>query len=76
MPRPTGDTVEVFVRDRGVGFDVDKIAEDRMGVRGSIVDRVERHGGTVTIRSKRGEGTEVAMTVPVRDADHVFEETS
>ncbi len=71
-----GETVQVFVRDRGVGFDVDKIAEDRMGVRGSIVDRVERHGGTVTIRSKRGEGTEVAMTVPVRDADHVFEETS
>ncbi|MDR7087691.1 signal transduction histidine kinase [Aeromicrobium panaciterrae] len=70
------ETVQVFVRDRGVGFNVDKIAEDRMGVRGSIVDRVERHGGTVTIRSKRGQGTEVAMTVPVRDADHVFEETS
>jgi signal transduction histidine kinase len=70
------DTVQVFVRDRGVGFNVDKIAEDRMGVRGSIVDRVERHGGTVTIRSKRGQGTEVAMTVPVRDANHVFEETN
>ncbi len=70
------ETVQVFVRDRGVGFNVDKIAEDRMGVRGSIVDRVERHGGNVTIRSKRGQGTEVAMTVPVRDADHVFEETS
>lgn len=72
----TKETVQVFVRDRGVGFNVDKIAEDRMGVRGSIVDRVERHGGTVTIRSKRGQGTEVAMTVPVRDADHVFEETN
>ncbi len=72
----TGDTVQVFVRDRGVGFNVDKIAEDRMGVRGSIIDRVERHGGTVTIRSKPDEGTEVAMTVPLRSADHVFEETS
>ena len=60
----------------GVGFDLDTIAEDRMGVRGSIVDRVERHGGTVTIRSKPGEGTEVAMTVPVRSVDHIFEETS
>jgi len=72
----TAETVNVFVRDRGVGFDLDTIAEDRMGVRGSIVDRVERHGGTVTIRSKPGEGTEVAMTVPVRSVDHIFEETS
>lgn len=72
----TGDTVHVFIRDRGVGFKVDKIAEDRMGVRGSIIDRVERHGGTATIRSKRGEGTEVALTVPIRSADHVFEETT
>jgi signal transduction histidine kinase len=48
-----------------------------MGVRGSIVGRVERHGGTVTIRSKPGEGTEVAMTMPVRTPDLVTtEETS
>ena len=72
----TAETVNVFVRDRGVGFDLDTIAEDRMGVRGSIVDRVERHGGTVTIRSKPGEGTEIAMTIPVRSVDHIFEETS
>ncbi len=71
----TADTVQVFIRDRGVGFKVDKIAEDRMGVRGSIIDRVERHGGTATIRSKPGEGTEVALTVPIRSADHVLEET-
>ncbi|GAA3526648.1 ATP-binding protein [Aeromicrobium panaciterrae] len=69
------ETVQVFVRDRGVGFDADKIAEDRMGVRGSIVDRVERHGGTVTIRSNPGQGTEVAMSVPVRHAEPVPEET-
>ncbi|MET0467126.1 MAG: PspC domain-containing protein [Aeromicrobium sp.] len=62
-------SVEVFVRDRGVGFDPDAIAEDRMGVRGSIIDRVERHGGTATIRSRPGEGTEVALSVPVRAAD-------
>jgi signal transduction histidine kinase/phage shock protein PspC (stress-responsive transcriptional regulator) len=61
-----GRTVEVFVRDRGVGFDTDTIAEDRMGVRGSIIGRVERHGGTATIRSSPGEGTEVALSVPVR----------
>lgn len=64
-----GRTVEVFVRDRGVGFDPGSIAEDRMGVRGSIIDRVERHGGTATIRSQPGEGTEVALSVPVRTGD-------
>ena len=72
-----GKTVEVFVRDRGVGFDPGSMAEDRMGVRGSIVGRVERHGGTVTIRSSPGEGTEIAMTMPVRTPDLVAtEETS
>jgi signal transduction histidine kinase/phage shock protein PspC (stress-responsive transcriptional regulator) len=72
-----GQTLDVFVRDRGVGFDPESMAEDRMGVRGSIVGRVERHGGTVTIRSKPGEGTEVAMTMPVRTPDLVTtEETS
>lgn len=45
------DRVEVFVRDRGSGFDVDAISEDRMGVRGSIIDRMERHGGRAVIRS-------------------------
>jgi signal transduction histidine kinase/phage shock protein PspC (stress-responsive transcriptional regulator) len=66
-----GRTVEVFVRDRGVGFDPDAIADDRMGVRGSIIDRVERHGGTATIRSNPGEGTEIALSVPVRTSDSV-----
>ena len=59
-------SVEVFVRDRGIGFDPAAIADDRMGVRGSIVDRVERHGGTATIRSRPGDGTEVALSVPRR----------
>lgn len=57
---------EVFVRDRGVGFDTESIAEDRMGVRGSIIGRVERHGGTATIKSVPGEGTEVKMSLPLR----------
>jgi signal transduction histidine kinase len=69
-----GHTVQVFVRDRGVGFDPESMAEDRMGVRGSIVGRVERHGGTVTIRSSPGEGTEIAMTMPVRTPDLVTTE--
>jgi signal transduction histidine kinase/phage shock protein PspC (stress-responsive transcriptional regulator) len=58
---------EVFVRDRGVGFDPEAIPDDRMGVRGSIVGRVERHGGTARVRSD-ADGTEVALTMPLPGA--------
>lgn len=55
--------VEVFVRDRGVGFDPDAIPEDRRGVRDSIVGRIERHGGHARITSAPGAGTEVELVV-------------
>ena len=56
------DRVEVFVKDRGPGFDLDQVAPDRMGVRGSIIGRMERHGGKAEIRTAPGEGTEVRLT--------------
>jgi signal transduction histidine kinase len=58
------DVVRVFVKDRGVGFDVDTIAADRQGVRGSIVARLERHGGSATVVASPGAGTEIRMEVP------------
>lgn len=58
------DELLVFVRDRGAGFDLDAIPEDRMGVRGSIIGRMERHGGTARIRTAPGEGTEVQLRMP------------
>ena len=54
-------SVEVFVRDRGRGFNLDEVGEDRMGVRGSIVERLRRAGGNATIRSAPTEGTEVRL---------------
>ena len=53
--------VQVFVRDRGIGFDMSQIGVDRMGVRGSIIDRMERHGGVALIRTEPGEGTEIRL---------------
>lgn len=58
------EEVLVFVRDRGAGFDMDGIPEDRMGVRGSILGRMERHGGSARIRTGPGEGTEVQLRMP------------
>jgi signal transduction histidine kinase len=58
------DRVEVFVRDRGPGFDPARIGADRRGVRESIIGRMERHGGRAVINSVAGEGTEVELTLP------------
>lgn len=60
-------SVEVFVRDRGTGFDPDGVGEDRHGVRRSIIDRMVRHGGTAQVRSAPGEGTEVRLWMPVEE---------
>jgi signal transduction histidine kinase/phage shock protein PspC (stress-responsive transcriptional regulator) len=54
---------QVFVRDRGPGFDADTIPADRRGVRESIIARMERHGGKATIRSTPGGGTEVELAI-------------
>jgi signal transduction histidine kinase len=55
------DELEVFVRDRGVGFEQSEVAADRRGIAESIVARMERVGGTASIRSAPGEGTEVRL---------------
>jgi signal transduction histidine kinase len=65
--------VDVFVRDRGAGFDVDGVAADRQGVRNSIVDRMSRHGGRADVRSAPGEGTEVRLHMP-RTASRTHDE--
>ena len=56
---------EVFVRDRGRGFDIDDIRQDRQGIRHSILERTTRYGGVVAIRSTPGEGTEIHLSMPV-----------
>lgn len=58
------DGIEAFVRDRGPGFSLDAVPVDRLGVRESIVGRMERHGGTALVRSEPGEGTEVRLALP------------
>ena len=54
---------EVFVRDRGPGFDPEAAPADRRGVRDSIIARMQRHGGTATIHSTPGTGTEVELVM-------------
>ena len=58
------DGVSLFVRDRGRGFDPDSVPPDRKGVTESIRGRMARRGGSAVIRSTKGEGTEVSLTMP------------
>jgi signal transduction histidine kinase/phage shock protein PspC (stress-responsive transcriptional regulator) len=56
-------TIDVYVTDQGDGFDRDSVGEDRRGIRESIEARMQRHGGTATIESIAGEGTEIHLTM-------------
>ncbi|HEX5620693.1 MAG TPA: PspC domain-containing protein [Solirubrobacteraceae bacterium] len=57
------ERIEVFVRDRGPGFEPDRVPDDRRGVRESIVGRMERHGGRAVLHTAPGEGTEVELVI-------------
>jgi signal transduction histidine kinase len=57
--------VTAFVRDRGKGFVLDDVEPGRVGVRESIIGRMARHGGRADVHSTVGEGTEVALEVPL-----------
>ena len=57
------ERIEVFVRDRGPGFDPAAVPADRRGVRESIVGRMERHGGRAAVHTAPGGGTEVELVL-------------
>lgn len=62
------DSVVVSIRDDGVGIPEGRLAEaewqGRMGVAKSIVGRVEWLGGSATLTTGPGTGTEWELTVP------------
>jgi signal transduction histidine kinase len=57
------DLAEVFVRDRGAGFDFAAVPEDRHGLRDSVIGRMERAGGRAEVISTVGTGTEVRLRI-------------
>jgi phage shock protein PspC (stress-responsive transcriptional regulator) len=60
----SGGELQVFVRDRGPGFDPTAVPADRRGLRESIVGRMARHGGRAVIQTAPGAGTDVELTLP------------
>lgn len=60
---------EIFIKDRGPGFDLQDVPEDRLGVRESIIGRMKRHGGSASITSTP-DGTEVRLGMPALQTDN------
>jgi signal transduction histidine kinase len=54
--------VEVIVRDRGIGFDPAQVGSASMGLRNSVIRRLEDVGGSAEVISAPGEGTTVVLT--------------
>jgi signal transduction histidine kinase len=59
------EEITVMVTDQGSGFDPAAIPPDRLGVRGSIEERLRAVGGDAQIWSSPGSGTSVVLTVPI-----------
>ena len=57
----TDASADVWVSDLGRGFDTGLVAPDRRGIAESIVGRMLNHGGSATVSSELGEGTEVHL---------------
>lgn len=58
------DALVGYVRDTGCGFDPTIVADDRHGLRESIIGRAERVGGKAIVTTAPGAGTEVEVHVP------------
>lgn len=58
------EKIQVFVRDKGKGFDTEEVPSDRQGISYSIIGRMERVGGEANILTEEGKGTEVELILP------------
>jgi signal transduction histidine kinase len=66
-----GPLLEIFVRDKGRGFDEQQVPEDRRGLRESVRGRMARAGGSASVSSTPGQGCEVALALPLRAPEAV-----
>jgi len=64
--KATEREIKIVVADDGVGFRPSRVAKNRLGLRISIIDRVEAIGGRVFIDSRIGQGTSIILEWDVR----------
>ena len=60
----TESLITAMVVDDGIGFDPEAVPSDRLGIRFSIVQRIESIGGSVRVFSQPGRGTSVSLQIP------------
>lgn len=58
------DATEMFIRDDGPGFDLTTVPAERRGLRDSMIARMRFVGGSATVDSAPGEGTEITLRLP------------
>lgn len=63
----SGGELTIAVIDSGVGFDPDEVPADRIGLRTSVISRIELVGGSVRVWSQPGIGTNIVFTLPEGD---------
>ena len=56
---------ELFVRDNGPGFDFEAVPAERRGLRDAVIGRMAFAGGSASVESSPGDGTEVALKLPL-----------
>ena len=61
---PAASVISVQVVDNGRGFRLDRVPRARLGIRGSIVNRMALVGGIAKIKSAPGIGTVVSLRWP------------
>ncbi len=60
----TTESAILTISDDGAGFDLDMPRDGHFGLR-TMRDRAELHGGTLTVTSTQGAGTQVQAVLPV-----------
>lgn len=60
------DRASAWIRDDGPGFDPEAVLDERRGLRDAIVARMAGVGGRAAVETAPGEGTEVALELPLR----------
>lgn len=61
LDSPAPGSLEIVVRDDGSGFRLEKLPKDRIGIRTSVIGRMEAIGGQAIIKTSPGSGTEIIL---------------
>ena len=69
------EQVSIDITDRGPGLDLDRLPEGRMGVRESIIGRMQRAGGSATyVPGPGGTGTAARLSLPLQSQEETSDE--